>query len=40
MIRTNPTARDQAAARELIRRACAGQNAETCNQIRRELLGR
>ena len=40
MIKSNPTASDQAAARELVRRACAGKNAETCNQIRKELLGR
>jgi TPR repeat protein len=40
MIRTNPTARDKAAAGEMIRRACAGKNAETCNQIRKELFGK
>jgi uncharacterized protein len=40
MIRSNPTAKDKAAAQNLIRRACAGKNAETCNQIRKELLSR
>jgi TPR repeat protein len=40
MIKSNPTTRDKAAARGVIQRACAGKNAATCAQIRKELLSR